>query len=117
MNALTLRVPAALVVMFACDIAAAQTLPFSWDGRQFPTLEAAELAMRAHPANAPIGSDLVLCGDDAGNGQASYRYCAKPKPVIPTGAGGYWMSDYGFQCETNADLVPGFELEGVRIFV
>ena len=77
-----------------------QELPYVWDGRQFPTLEAAEVAMRAHPANAPIGSDLVLCGDDIGvpaSGELTYRYCAKPRPVIPTGAGGFWMMMFGFQ--------------------
>ena len=56
---------------------------FSWNGQSFATLAAAEDAMRNHPGNAAVKSNLNLCEKpvDIPGATIYYKYCVGPKAV------------------------------------
>ena len=92
--------------------AAAQDF-YRWHSTNYPTLEAAEAAMRAY--NAGRGGDgLYQCYVDelSTPGATNYSYCVDRQAATLTGEGGYVTGWYGFSCTPNTTPVPGQVLEG-----
>ncbi len=81
---------------------------YNWNSANYPTLQAAEEAMRAYNQTNG-GDDLYRCGvdDQSSPGTINYQYCVDRQAAYATGAGGYRVDIYGFSCVTNATLFPG----------
>jgi len=99
----------AMLLLVAMAVQAQDT--YNWNSANYPTLQAAEEAMRAYN-QANGGDDLYRCGvdDQSSPGTINYQYCVDRQAAYATGAGGYRVDIYGFSCATNATLFPGEDL-------
>lgn len=97
---------AATLLLVAMAVQAQDT--YNWNGANYPTLQAAEAAMRAYNQSNG-GDDLYRClvDDQSTPGTVSYSYCVDRQAATATGAGGFRVQWYGFSCAPNAPPFPG----------